>query len=86
MLQDITVMAPTSGSRLLGLINADEFLADAASGVDQLVQPAERDRVLKLVIRLLPRLQEKSNRLIKRRSVGSHRSEMVLQCLYVTLR
>ena len=37
----IPVMVPTSRSRLLGLVDADELLAHAARGVDQLVQPLE---------------------------------------------
>lgn len=61
----IPVMVPTSRSRLLGLVDADELLAHAARGVDQLVQPAERDRVLQLVLRLLPRLAENNDSLIR---------------------
>ena len=44
----------------LGLVHLDELLADAARGVDQLVEPLELHRVLRLlVVRLLTRLAER---------------------------
>lgn len=53
--------------RLLGLVDLEEFLADPASGADQLMEPSERPRLLLFTLRLLTWLKMNRQTRLERR-------------------